>query len=80
MRAQIAAFFAERDQRRNLAAAESTVIKAALPAASEASPPAPRSYAERTWIGLFRAFFEQREAKEPRVDRKDASVGGARNG
>lgn len=80
MRAQIAAFFAERDQRRNLAAAESTIAKATFHAASEASSAPSRSYAERTWFGLFRAFFEQREAKEPRVDRKDASAAGARNG
>jgi tetratricopeptide (TPR) repeat protein len=80
MRVQVAAFFAERDERRQLAAAESDVSGASLQVASEASSPVRRSYVERRWFSLFRAFFEQREAKQPRDDRKDASSRGAHNG
>jgi tetratricopeptide (TPR) repeat protein len=80
MHAQVAAFFADRDERRERAAAENATLGPALDGASEASSPPRRSYVERRWFSMFRAFFEQREAKQPRDERRDASSDGARNG
>ncbi|HEV2550070.1 MAG TPA: hypothetical protein VGU20_22355 [Stellaceae bacterium] len=80
VRARIDAFFTARAERRQAVAAEnaSAVSTADAPGAGET--PIRRSFTERAWFNLFRTFFEQREARQPAQDRKDASTRAARNG
>ncbi len=79
VRARIAAFFTTREERRPAAATE-TAIAVSTTTAPQGDTPRRRASAERAWFNLFRAFFEQREAKQPAQDRKDASARTANNG
>jgi tetratricopeptide (TPR) repeat protein len=79
VRARIAAFFTVREERRPAAASE-TAIAMSTTAATQGAAPIRRASAERAWFNLFRVFFEQREAKQPAQDRKDASARAANNG
>jgi len=80
VRTRIAAFFAAREERRRAAAAESVIAVPTTIAHAASETATHRSSAERAWFNLFRAFFEQREARQPGQDRKDASARAARNG
>jgi tetratricopeptide (TPR) repeat protein len=79
VRARIATFFTAREERRQAAATE-TAIAMSTTVASAGDTPTRRASAERAWFNLFRVFFEQREARRPAEDRKDASTHAARNG
>jgi tetratricopeptide (TPR) repeat protein len=78
VRARIAAFLAAREERRAAAAAESAIATTAAHETGETSMR--HSSAERLWFNIFRAFFEQREARHRGDDHQDASTRAARNG